>query len=34
MNPVYIFLPFVGAIIGGLIGSRAYKNYQLRKSKK
>lgn len=31
--PVYIFLPIIGVIIGTIIGSRAYKNYQLKKRK-
>lgn len=30
--PVYIYLvPVVAAIIGGVIGGRAYKNYNKRK---
>ncbi len=27
---IWIFLPLVGAIIGGFIGNRAYKKYQNR----
>ncbi len=27
---IWIFLPLMGAIIGGIIGNRAYKNYQKR----
>ncbi len=30
---IYTFLPFIGALIGALIGHRAYKNYNRKKEK-
>lgn len=30
---IYIFLPILSGIIGGIIGGRAYRNYNRRKGK-
>ena len=30
---IYVFLPVIAGIVGGLIGGRAYKNHKRRKEK-